>query len=784
MAKKKEKIMLPLMVPVGLALLVLLGSSITGVQWLGNHSISYDTNARLNGAERMLRWQLRHDGYLMHSIAELLIQDTALIQAWQSNDRTALLGRAEELLASLRERYQVEDLTFYRPDLTCYLRVQDPTRFGDKSKDFTLSHAAVKKEPTDSVNLDENGDLILKAIDPWQKGSEVLGYIELGRSMNHVAPELKKTLNAEILFTINKANLNRQQWEKTAQLRQRASDWNQFEHFVIADSTINTIPKELADKIRYTPPAYSTGVFDLKYEGHSYRGGYLLLQDDHKQYLGDLIVLLDISEIRGSQTRMSAILIVLSSAVAATLFLLFYLHVRRIETSLAKRRNATESEIEEREKTEKELVLAKNRAEQAQEEIRQVNRQLKHSVDRANRLAEQAIVADVAKGQFLANMSHEIRTPMNAIIGFSDILKEGNLTQEQKMHVDIIRESGKTLLQVINDILDFSKIEAGKMDIEHIKCSLKKLLTNLELMMSPAAKAKNLEFKVNYGRHLPAEIKTDPVRLQQCLINLCNNAIKFTEKGHVNVNVSLEIVEQQPMIRFDVEDTGIGIPFEKQQIIFDAFSQADDTHSRKYGGTGLGLSIAKKMIELLGGKISVRSSAGTGSTFSLLLPPGLDVSRQPSIDQQSEPEQNSQETSGGQQEHFKGKVLVAEDTATNQLLIRLLLEKLGLDVTIAQNGRQAVEMASEECFDLIFMDMQMPEMNGYEATEALREKGLLTPIIALTASAMKGDEDKCISSGCNVYLCKPVDRKILRQTIQRFLIDQQSPVPTAGGKAG
>ncbi len=779
MAKDKEKIKLPLLVPVALALVVLLGSSVAGVYWLGNHNISYDAKARLSGAERMLRWQLRHDGYLMHSIAGLLVQDAALADAWQSNDRAALLRHAEELLAGLREQYRVENLTFYRPDLTCDLRVHDPGNFDNCIESFTLTRAAVKNEPTEGVSLDENGDLTLKAVNPWRNDSGILGYIELGQRISHIAPELEKTLKAEILFTINKVNLNRQRWEKANHLRQQAGNWNQFEHFVIAHSTISVIPQELADKIRYTPPAYGTGVFDFKYAGNSYRGGFLKLQDDSGRDLGDIVVLLDVSEMRGSQMQMSATLTGLSSVVAIALFLLFYFHVRRIEISLAKRRSALESEMQERNRTENELVQAKDRAEQAQKEIRQVNRQLKHSVDLANRLAEQAIVADVAKGQFLANMSHEIRTPMNAIIGFSDILAEDTLTPDQKKHVGIIRESGKTLLQLINDILDFSKIEAGKMDVEHVKCSPKKLLTNLELMMSPAARAKNLVFKVNYGCYLPAEIETDPVRVQQCLINLCNNAIKFTEKGHVYVNVSLETVEQQQMLRFDVEDTGIGIPFEKQHSIFQAFNQADETHCRKYGGTGLGLAIAKRLMELLGGKITVVSSIGKGSTFTILLPPGVDIDNQPSIDKDGEPDQHSQERPSGQEEHFSGKVLVAEDTATNQLLIRLLLEKLGLDVTIAQNGRQAVDMALEECFDLIFMDMHMPEMSGYEATETLRKKGLLTPIIALTASAMKGDEEKCIARGCNAYLCKPVDRRILMQTVRRFLIEQKSPASAA-----
>lgn len=778
MSKDREKIKLPLLIPIGMALVVLFGSSIIGMQWLSNRNKGYDAKARLDGVERMFIWQMKHDTHLMQTIASLIMKDNILISAWQSRDKQALSQRAQELLGQFRDQYDIETFRFYSPDLTCYMRIHEPPYPAEHTTTLTLEQAT---EPTEGIHLEDNGILTLRVVNPWKNGSELLGYIELGERVSHITKEFRKTLKAVPLFTVNKSNLNRQQWQMRQQLLGRKDTWDQFSHFVIVNHTTQTIPQALINYSRFSSTKYREPAFHFQDDSGAYCVGFLPLHNSEDRYLGDIIVLLNTTDAHIAQIQMSILVVGLGSMVTVVLFLLFYFYVRRIEISLEKRRIALEAEIQERKRTESEYILAKNRAEQAQEEIRQVNRQLKHSVDRANKLAEQAFVADVAKGQFLANMSHEIRTPMSAIIGFSDILAEDELTQEQRKHVGIIRESGKTLLQLINDILDFSKIEAGKMNVEHIDCSLKKLLTNLELMMSPAANAKKLEFKVNYGQNLPAEINTDPMRLQQCLINLCNNAIKFTQKGHVHLNVSLETVEQKPMLRFDVEDTGIGIPFDKQQAIFAAFSQADDTHCRKYGGTGLGLAIAKRLMELMDGKISIKSTPGKGSTFTILLPPGVDVNNQPSINQDAEPDQVSSEISDSREEHFNGKVLVAEDTATNQLLVRLLLEKLGFEVTIAENGRQAVEMASEECFDLIFMDMHMPEMSGYEATEILRKKGLLTPIIALTASAMKGDEDKCIDAGCNAYLCKPIDRKSLTQTIQRFLIDQQSPAPAASG---
>ena len=780
----KEKIKLPLLIPVGLALLVLLASSIAAVYWLSSHNTGYDASARLTGVERMFRWQIRHDAQLMHSLANLIMQDEKLLRAWQSHDREALLERGKELLDDLQDRYHIKTLSFYRPDLTCDLRIHDPFRFGDQSKWFTLTRAAVRNEPSEDIHLDDGGNLTLRTVNPWRNGSDVVGYVEVGESIDHITPELEKTLKAELIFTINKSNLDIVKWQKNRRSLRKASDWGQFEHFVISSHTMEAIPKELSEHIRFTPIQYGKPVFEFKSDDHVYRGGFLPLQDKGGRYLGDIVALLDVTDMRTLQSQMSTTLAGLSTVIVIVLFLLFYIYVHRIEEKLAERRSSLQTEIQQRKQSTKEVTLARTRAEQAQLEIRQVNRQLKTAVDRANKLAEQAIVADVAKSQFLANMSHEIRTPMNAIIGFSDVLAEEKLTENQKQHVGIIRDSSKTLLQVINDILDFSKIEAGKMDVEHIECSLKKLLGNIELMMSPAANGKNLEFKVNYGPHLPAVIKTDPVRIQQCLINLCNNAIKFTKQGHVHLNVSLQEDSDGTQIKFEVEDTGIGIPVEKQETIFEAFMQADGDHTRKYGGTGLGLAIARKLIKLLGGSISLKSIPGKGSTFTIVLPPGVDVNNQPSIGEYVEPDETEDESSDFEQYQFTGKVLVAEDTPTNQLLIRLLLEKLGIDVTIVENGKEAVEIASDESFDLIFMDMHMPEMSGYEATEVLRQKGLLTPIVALTASAMKGDAEKCMAAGCSAYLCKPIERAVLLQIIQRFMVDQPCPTPTSVAAEG
>ncbi len=419
------------------------------------------------------------------------------------------------------------------------------------------------------------------------------------------------------------------------------------------------------------------------------------------------------------------------------------------------------SDISDRKQAEKEL-------QETLSELEDANKLLESSVERANQMTQEATLANMAKSEFLANMSHEIRTPMNGIIGFSDLLKEERLTDAQKEYVDVIRNSGQSLLGLIDDILDLSKIEAGKIDIEIFDYSLLEIFNLIEPLMKAKASGKGIEFKIASTEALPAQICTDPTRLKQCLINLTNNAIKFTEQGHVYMNVSLEKNNNDSFIRFDVEDTGIGIPDEKQASIFEPFTQADGSTTRKYGGTGLGLTITKQLTELMGGTLSVASEAGKGSVFSLVIPTGVEVEKQPLLDRSKSAHQ-PENTQNIEKDNFAGSVLVAEDNRTNQMLIIKLLEKVGLEVAIAEDGNVATQKATTESYDIILMDMQMPVMNGYEATNALRKKGIAIPIIALTANAMKEDEQKCLDAGCDEYLSKPVDQNKLSKVLSKYL---------------
>ena len=418
----------------------------------------------------------------------------------------------------------------------------------------------------------------------------------------------------------------------------------------------------------------------------------------------------------------------------------------------------------------------------AESETMQINQQLRDSIEHANRLGEKATAANHAKSYFLANMSHEIRIPMNAIIGFSEVLSDSKLTSEQREHVEIIRDSARSLLTTVNDVLDLAKIEAGKLGVEIVDCSVEDVLRSVESIMRPEAEQKGLEFRIGMSKSLPVRIRTDAIRLRQCLVNLTSNAIQFTQRGHVCINPGIEQENGKGYIRFDVEDTGVGIASDKQQEIFKSSVQAGGEGANGLGGTGLRLTITKHLAELLGGRLTVSSRVGEGSVFSLVIPAGVDPDSQPTFESRESDTEKPVEQEGSEDVRFCGRVLVAEDTPTNQVLIKLLMERLGFDVTIVGDGVEAVKRAVNEQFDLILMDIHMPAMNGYEATRALRKEGIETPIIALTANAMKGDDTKCLAAGCDDYLPKPIDRKWLSLVIQKHLAPEK--VVSGDVKAG
>ena len=880
----KERFKLPILIPLVLVMSLLVLGGLTEIFRMEQGHLKSNAVSQSKRVEKLLEQTLKAEARLLGSHLEKISENKATQDAWTAKNRAELLQLTGSLYADLNKTYNITHFYFIDPSRVCFLRVHQPERHGDTINRFTMDQAASLSAPASGIELGPLGTFTLRVVRPWVVNGSLAGYLELGKEINHLLPHLRNVLNVDLLITINKAYLEKNMWDEGLSMLGKTADWDLFDNMVITGGTIDPSAVNLAGFLENQQNPVETSLSPEKIilgDDRTYLNAVIPLRDAGRRWVGSMFVLTEITaqtlELRWIFAKGLAVLTI----VGILLVVLFYYIIDRVEKNLVASNRQLLIEVKERKKTERALHAAK----------------------------EDAEAASRAKSSFLASMSHEIRTPMNAVLGFSDILLAMDLSSEQREYLQIIKTSGKQLLEVINDILDLSKIEAGKIELIEEPFSLRKMLDELMKTMAVQAHQKGLEIALYVAPQVPDALSGDAGRLRQVLINLVGNAVKFTEVGEVVLQADIDEKQTQGpdehghRVKFTVQDTGRGIAEDKQSAVFEAFTQADDFLNRRHEGTGLGLAICQRLAKMMQGEISLESIEGKGTVFSFtarfsqtsepvyatpavscrelelmrvlivddnqsnrrilsamlndfcqqveavesgeralirlandhfdvvlldVFMPGLDgfavlqeiqnnsrLSRLAVImltsigfrgdaaecrkyggaayltkpvsqsrllkaicaaggveNEQGQPHRRFVTRHTLEEGHFPLNILVAEDNEFNRQLAAAVLENKGWQVTTVGNGRQAVEKFSQGNFDLVLMDIQMPELNGMEATKEIRKleakNGVRTPVVALTAHAMSGDQQQFLDAGMDECLTKPLDIEKLFIVIEKF----------------
>lgn len=723
----RRRVQLPsLLALVTLAASFLIWATISSRRDLAEHVItSRDETQRVWDAS------LRREAKMLEASVHELLAIDGLAEHMREKDREGLLAGAEETFQLLRDRDRVATLMFCTPDLTALARAHAPESFGDVVRRPLPMEAARTEATVWGPAAGPNASMNLAVVMPWRWNNELIGFVAIGVPITRVVEDVESLLSTRLVVLQQRELTDRATYERERAAGQVGTPWDlDSEHLLLS---LNPPPyaRELLQAFAKQTPQDGSP-FRLTHGDSRYYCESLPINTAGEQPIGHLLVLVDVAHIEAQQGRTLAMLAVVCLIVGI---------------ALALGLSSVTSGMEQR------LAVAVAARENA--------------LGRVNRLAHDAKQASAAKSQFLANMSHELRTPMNGVIGVAGLLSDTALDETQRHYVDIIRNSGNSLLETICDILDFSKIEAHRLELELVDFNVRDLVETTIELLAVRALEKQLALTVAIAPDVPPVLTGDPTRLRQILNNLIGNALKFTDEGSVALRVAVDTNDgERVVICFEVEDTGIGIPADKADELFTPFTQVDNSTTRRHGGTGLGLAITRQLVELMKGSIRFEANPAGGTIFMFTAQFGLPYRLDGTLRRPKRPGDSGRIAAATRNYHL----LIVEDNRVNQMVACELLKRLGHSTDMARNGLEALEKLRTRRFDAVLMDCQMPVMDGFETTRAIRsgDGDVLSPqipIIAMTAHSLDSDRDRCIEAGMNAFVSKPITSDALNSAL-------------------
>lgn len=777
----KEGIRLKLLPPLVIVILALVGGSIWILSKNQNERIQVAEKVTSQRVEELLKDEMNRDVTTMSSTLEAIIRDPQLLNAFQSRNKEALLQRGRPLFTRLKKQFKITHFYFHQPDQTNLVRMHKELR-GDLINRQTLKKASKTDQPSSGLEQGPTGNPVLRVVYPWHTAfplksceplytiscdpsifnkvdsGKLVGFVELGKEFEDIANNISNLLKVDLIIAVDKKFLSQKRWEKRNKKLGKQSAWNEFPNHVIIDQTLGTVPNQISKKMM-GPKSERESSLLIDKNNRTKQALFVLFNDLSGTNIGYVVVLNDITEITNNANRSIRNLSIAGSILGVGLITLFYFLLTKVDKDLEQRRIKIIQSKTELEESHQQLSEYNQTLEsKVEDRTMQLAKSMKNA-EEAQRLAEEA---SETKSIFLANMSHELRTPMNAIIGYSDILIEevDDLRKELVLPaLETIQASGKHLLGIISEILDISKIEAGEIELYLEKFRLKPLIEEVAGMIRPISDKNSNRLIIDYVKNEDnLEIYSDIARIRQSLYNLLSNSCKFTHEGIITLSIDTYKMNNQEWASFAVEDTGVGMSQQQITKLFQPFSQADISTTRKYGGTGLGLAITKKFCEMLGGDVTVKSVLNQGSTFTIHLP----IRAQNPLE---EPSLSQWEHSGAVLGESLNILLIDDDKKIHDL-VKPYLSAKGHSITSSYRGMEGIQAAQNIKPNIIILDMMMPEMDGWEVLRKLQDDPELakTPVIVMT---MVDDETFGHSLGASEYLLKPINLKKLSEVLSK-----------------